>query len=233
MNYASLFLLALLSTTTIHSMEKESPELVILDKYRFKTAIIYGIAPCLDRDDRTALKLTNNYFCNILTPQHILNEQYQLACATNNVEQMNELRRRGALTIQEEVYNLFLNNKPKLIIHIVPKHKPEIIRAIFFYGVEQDNDEFMQWLLDTKKPHHDSPLLEDACEYAEFREHYKTALVLGEYICDQKEKRINELKNDTEEISKLIDEVHIQNGILLSLLDQKNARRDTHPCIIS
>lgn len=33
--------------------------------------ITYNIAPQLDRDDRTALKLTNKKLCKIIIPQHI------------------------------------------------------------------------------------------------------------------------------------------------------------------
>jgi hypothetical protein len=172
MNNALLFCSLLLSTTTIHSMHQLS----------LQTAFVYNIAPRLDRDDRTALKLTNNFLCYIIIPQHILNEQYRFACATKHTEQINELRKKGALTPEEETYKLFLSHKKNLIISIVLRRgKPEIIRDIFFYGIKQNNVQFMQWLLNVKKPHYESQLISDSFKYADSLHHTEIAQLFKNY----------------------------------------------------
>lgn len=174
MKHTSLLCLLLLSTITIHSMEKLSDD-----------KIIYNIAPRLDRDDRTALKLTNNYFCKIIVPQHVLNEQYQLTCLTENKEQIEELRKKGALKIEEEAYQLFCHNKPQLIIKIAHKNQ-NAVRALFLYGIQQNNLQFMQWLLHTKKPHHLSRLLDYAQEEAKSLNRHDITRLLENYTNTQK-----------------------------------------------
>jgi hypothetical protein len=209
MNYRSLFFLLLLPTTTAHPMEKI---LRTTQRIALERVTIYNIAPRLDRDDRTALKLTNNFFCNIIIPQHILNEQYQLACATKNIEQSNELRRKGALMLEEEVYKLFLSHKKNLVIHIIPRRgKSNIMRTIFFYGIQQNNLSFIQWLLDTEKPHYESLLIDKYFKYANSCNHTEIAQLFKNYRHDGTRKYWDEMMKNAEPIP---EPLVIMNNIL-------------------
>jgi hypothetical protein len=232
MNYKPLFFLLLISATAIHSMDK---------KDLIASAIIYNLAPRLDRDDRTALKLTDNFFCKIITPQHILNEQYQLACATDNTAQMDDLRNKGALTIQEEAYKLFLNNKKKLIIQIVPKHQPKVIRTLFFYGIEQNNGEFVQWFLNTKKPYYASPLIDDAYKHATSLNYHTISRLIKEYEFNGEREHINKLKEEIIAMPEEIDELKTDTLLLRTRLDKypttyatpQQPKKTDGPCTIS
>lgn len=141
-----LLCLLLLPISAAYAMENLSTKI-----------ITYNIATRFDRDDRTASRLINKKFSQSIVPQHILNEQYEAACKINDIPSMIELRRKGALHQEEETYILFLHKKPNLIIKIIPYNQHDIAN-ILLYGIEQDNVDFIQWILGTYPPTSDSSL---------------------------------------------------------------------------
>lgn len=140
--YALFFCLSLFLTLAAHAME-----LVLKNK----EIITYGLAPFLDRQDRATLRIINKNFAYYVQPQLHINEQYKIACTKNNIAMMDELRKKGALLLYEEAYQLFLNNKKDLILKIVPYNENNV-SAIFLYSVQRANPCFMKWLLRIVKP---------------------------------------------------------------------------------
>lgn len=155
MNHKLMLCLFLLSTYATHAMDTLS-----------KDIIIYNLAPNLDRDDRTALKLITKPFYEFITPQHILNEEYKAACIQKDTVEAIKLRSKGALTIKEEIYRLSFKDKQKLIKKIILSDQDNM-SDILLYGVEQNDAPFMKWLIDTKKPHYASQLFQDILEYSQ------------------------------------------------------------------
>jgi hypothetical protein len=173
-----LLLSILLAPSAIHAME------AVLTH---KEIVTYKLATLLDRQDRMSLKLTHSALYAIIVPQHIINEHYQSACLKNNTKAIHELRRQGALNPDEEVYKLFLDNKQKIAIEII-SHSHHGISAVFSYGVKKNNINFMQWLLDTKKPRFDSYLLEGSLTRSKQLKHREITQLFESYIENQREK---------------------------------------------
>lgn len=113
-------------------------------------------------------------------PSTYINEQYNSACNKNDAVLINDLRRQGALKLAEEAYKLFLNNKPKLSTKL-PRNQVDV-SDLFLYGIEQNNINFMRWLLNTRKPYFQSPLIDRSLANSKQLNHNEITQLLNDYV---------------------------------------------------
>lgn len=172
-----IFILFLFFTTMTHAMNNIT-----------KDIILYHIAPRLDRQDKNSLKSTHKQLYRFVIRQNILNKHYQEAYINNNKQEMNKWREKGALFLDEETYLLFLNKKQKIAKNILPACTEKIgnnrwdLFAVFFYGIAKNNQDYILWLLNTKKPTYDAVLLEKAINHANYLQYTDIVDQLELYI---------------------------------------------------
>ena len=130
-----------------------------------------NINPYLNRLEKNALRATNKKFYKSIIYQSILNENYELDCARNITSEMIYWRRKGALRVHEEVYNLFTDNKThlaqKLCLYDNRALGAFCLKSAFVQGVTLNNKLFIQFLLQTKKPSYNSNVLTKSIVYSE------------------------------------------------------------------
>ncbi len=211
-----LLLSILLAPSGIHAMKNTlTDKRSIIDAMEFvlnnKEIITYKLAPLLDRQDRAKLRIINKNYAAFIKPQHIINQQYKLACLNKDTEAINEWRRKGALNPDEEIYKLFLDNKRKIIRKIIPYNYHDISN-IFFYGIQQDNVIFMQWLLDTTKPCFNSYLAKGSLERSKQLNRHEITQLFESYIKDQSEKDWNRTMNNVTSSSDPIEYIQYDNA---------------------
>ncbi len=140
-----LLCLFLLPITTTYAMNNISNEI-----------IIYHIGSRLDRSTKNIFKWTNKKHSQLILTQSFLNKEYELACQTNNVDLMIELRKKGALYMHEEMYNLFTDNKKSLVKQLWFNHTHGLetfcIESAFTQGITLNNKLFITFLLKKIRP---------------------------------------------------------------------------------
>lgn len=194
--------------------------------------ITYNIAPRLDRDDRTAFKLINKKLYTMIIPQHILNERYNSACNKNDAVLMDDLRRQGALKLAEEAYKLFLNKKPELS-KTLPRNQVDV-SDLFLYGIEQNNINFMHWLLSTRKPYFGSLLLDRSLAHSKKLNYDEITQLLNDYVKIQAMQSMQSMQYWDDEMGKYDEVVAIPEP--LYRLDDTGHRPNVNEyekCILS
>lgn len=90
------------------------------------------------------------------------------------------------LNLDEKIYTLFLENKQTEAQKILPRNEQKIA-SLFMYGTNQNNVNFMQWLLNTKKPLFDSLTIQESLRISQ-NNHQRTeiAQLLENYIEDER-----------------------------------------------
>ncbi len=161
MHHKFLLCLALLPSITIHAMEKMPHDI-----------IVYTISPRLNRLSKNALRLTNKKYAQLVNPQTFLNKHYREACKAGNKDLMLEWHKKGALAIDEEMYELYNNDEP-ILKNIAQKLylkntqlEPLCKNSVFTYGITQNNKKFIMWLLDIEYPAHNSEIITNAISLA-------------------------------------------------------------------
>jgi len=129
--------------------------------------IIYHIGSRLNnRFTKDNFRLTNTRYSTLIMPQSILNEKFESACRTNNKDDILEYRRKGALHMHEEIYNLCADKKEDLAKILWTQHNKGLgafcIKSAFSYGIKQNNEAFITFLLKEGKPAYNSDALKNA-----------------------------------------------------------------------
>jgi hypothetical protein len=125
--------------------------------------IIYDISPRLNRLTKNSYKCINKKFSELIISQDILNKNYTIAKKNNNLAMMLEWRKKGALSIHEEVYNIFTENKKLSAKMLWFQHtntpEPFCVESAFAYGISMNNKPFITFLLEESQPSHDSNII--------------------------------------------------------------------------
>jgi len=176
------FLLCLLlPITVVSAMEHASNEI-----------LVYNISPRLNRLEKNAFRATNKKHYKLICYQSLLNENYAFACASDNEDAILEWRKKGALHLHEEVYNLFSGNKKCLTVATrlcYPAHRPIggfCIQSAFTQGITLNNKPFILFLLKEKKPIYSSNLIVSAIAHSEKLGRGEIIETLEQYIAEEK-----------------------------------------------
>lgn len=179
MNKRLLLSLLLLPTAAIYAMEPLDNEI-----------IVYNINPCLNRVEKNALRATSKKLYKLLVYQSLLNENYAHTCAINNQNEMAQWRKKGALHLHEEIYNLFIDDKKYLGTKIWNSHKSGLgafcLQSAFSHGIIANNKAFISFLLAEAKPLYDSEILITSIAHSKQLGHTDITTTLEWYITQEK-----------------------------------------------
>lgn len=148
--------------------------------------IIYHIGPQLNRLTKNSYKCINKNFSELIISQATINENYTIAKKTNNHAMMLEWRKKGALYIHEEVYNIFIENKKLSAKMLWFQHtntpEPFCIESALAHGIRMNNKPFITFLLEEAKPSHDSNIITVTIALSKRLEHNEIIATLEQYV---------------------------------------------------
>lgn len=101
------------------------------------------------------------------------------------------------ITKNERIYTSFLNYslyqaEPAELKKLIPHNQYELT-SLFKYGVEKDDEKFIQWLLDTRKPFFDDQCVQESSKLSSSYYRPQITPLLRNYIETEKLKRQQEL----------------------------------------
>lgn len=115
--------------------------------------IIKNIAPSANRLVKNNLRLLNKECAASIITQRKLNADYAKACREKNEEEILMLRKKGALQLYEEIYNLFADKEYRLMSRLLlwSSNNGLVLKSAIIHSITRDDKPFIEYVFEEGK----------------------------------------------------------------------------------